>query len=155
MVHPLRRRGYLGIAVLALISVLLVLPGRPQRATAQGIAPSRQVAEQIYAQLPGLPLENYYERAGTNDVDESNTLISRFVRYHLFVQRRQPIYRLDWKLTLADYLGVNEWVLESAYPGFAELDGSPRNADMTAVRSLTLSQRQALVEALVAIYRPN
>ncbi|MGF1537373.1 MAG: hypothetical protein ACFB4J_12950 [Elainellaceae cyanobacterium] len=129
--------------------------GQPQQVSAQGLIPTREAAAQIYAQMPDLPLENHYERAEARGVDESNTLMLRFIRYHLFVQRRSPVLRLDWKLTLADYLGVNEWVTEPVYPSFNELEDSPRNGDMNAVRSLNLAQRQALVEALVAIYSPR
>ena len=124
-------------------------------ATAQGIVPPSQIAAQVYAQLPNLPLENTYERRDSRDIATDSTLMSRFIRYHLFVQRRSPVYRLDWKLTLADYLGVNEWVTAPEYPGADILETSPRNGDMNAVRSLTLAQRQALVEVLVGIYRPG
>ncbi|MGB3613730.1 MAG: hypothetical protein WBA10_08050 [Elainellaceae cyanobacterium] len=143
------------MSIAAFVAALTVGASQYQPAAAQGIISHRTVAAQIYAQMPELPLENHYERSDTGDVDDSNTLISRVVRYHLFVQRRQPIYRLDWKLTLADYLGVNDWVVEPIYPGADVLERSPRNGDMTAVRTLTLAQRQALVDALVAIYRAD
>ncbi|MGF1515370.1 MAG: hypothetical protein ACFB5Z_16955 [Elainellaceae cyanobacterium] len=149
----IRYGAYAVLAALTLAAALDLAPGHP--VAAQGIISTSQAAEQIYAQMPDLPLENHYESAETRGIAESSTLIRRLVRYHLFVQRRQPLSRLDWKLTLADYLGVNEWVTEPAYPGYSELEESPRNGDMNAVRSLTLAQRHALVEALVGVYRPD
>lgn len=146
---------YITLSVVMLALALTFGPIQGQSAVAQGVVSHRQIAEQIYAQMPELPRENHYERSDTGDVDPGNTLISRFVRYHMFVQRRPAVYRLDWKMTLADYLGVNDWVVEPVYPSTDVLERSPRNGDMAAIRSLTLAQRQALVDALVAIYRPE
>ena len=44
----------------------------------------------VYERLPNLPLENQYVSKQTGKIDENNTLISRFMRYHIFVKRRPP-----------------------------------------------------------------
>jgi hypothetical protein len=124
----------------------------PQPAHAQRLNP-RNAAQQIYAQMPELPLEDHYERVETGEVDSDNTLLSRFIRYHLYVQGRSPLYRLDWKITLADYLGVNEWMRAEQYPSASDLAVNPRDADIAAIQQLNRAQRDALVQALVDLYR--
>jgi hypothetical protein len=128
----------------------LFLPG----ATAQTLSPEG-VAAKVYQEMPELPQENQYIRQETGEVDEDNTLISRIVRYHQYVKARPTIFRLDWKLTLADYLGANEIIPESRYPGYSTLTTNPMKRDVEAVNSLTLNQRQQLVDVLVRIYNPQ
>lgn len=55
----------------------------------------RDVWQQVYQQLPDLPLENKYVNKETGKVDSENTLVSRLVRYHVYVKGRPPNYRLD------------------------------------------------------------
>lgn len=110
------------------------------------------VADQIYGQLPDLPLENDYVDHEMGDVDPDNTLLSRFIRYHLYVARRSPNYRLDWKITLADYLGVNDWMRDEEYPGSSDLTLNPKDGDIEAIRSLNRAERDALVQELVSFF---
>jgi hypothetical protein len=86
------------------------------------------------------------------EVDPDNTLLGRFIRYHLYVARRSPNYRLDWKITLADYLGVNDWMRDEEYPGSSDLTLNPKDGDIDAIRSLNRTERDALVEELVSFF---
>lgn len=115
----------------------------------------RDVWQQVYKQLPDLPLENQYIDKETRKVDADNTLVNRLVSYHIYVKGRAPIYRLDWKLTLADYLGANEIMQEETYPGYETLRESPLEGDRTAIERLNRRQRNALVQTLVNIFNSN
>ncbi|KAM3096750.1 hypothetical protein ACKFKF_21805 [Phormidesmis sp. 146-12] len=109
----------------------------------------------VYQQLPDLPLENQYINRETGKPDPNNTLVSRMVRYHQYIKGRPLVYRLDWKLTLGDYLGINEPMLESSYPGFDNLRKNPLESDRAAISRLTRRQRNALVQALVNVFNPS
>lgn len=109
----------------------------------------------VYEQLPNLPLENQYVSKETGKIDENNTLISRFMRYHIFVKRRPSIYRLDWKLSLADYLGAHNYLVESQYPSGDTLRENPMESDRKAMEKLTRAERDALVNVLVSLFNPN
>lgn len=110
------------------------------------------VWRQVYEQLPNLPLENQYITQETGEVAQDNTLVGRFIRYHIYVKGRPPIYRLDWKLSLADYLGVNEFISAATYPSADTLMTNPFEGDVAAVQNLTRSERDALVQVLVNIF---
>lgn len=125
-----------------------------QPAFAQSVSP-RDVWRQVYKQLPDLPLENQYVNKETGKVDSDNTLANRIIGYHIYVKGRAPIYRLDWKLTLADYLGANELMQEEVYPGFETLRSNPITGDRAAIERLSRQQRDALVQTLVSIFNPN
>lgn len=127
-----------------------------QPAAAQFAVPDNAAAR-VYDRLPNLPLENQYVNKETGKLDEKNTLVSRLMRYHISVKLRPAIYRLDWKLTLADYLGANEnlWEVESQYPGASNLQQNPMESDRKAIENLTRAQREALVDTLVSIFNPN
>ncbi|MEP0913107.1 hypothetical protein NDI45_19530 [Leptolyngbya sp. GB1-A1] len=111
-----------------------------------------EAAAQVYALEPDLPLENQYVNEDTGRVSDRNTLLSRLIRYHSYVRGRPFTYRLDWKLTLADYLGANERVIASTYPGVDTLRPSPHAGDIAAINRLTRNQRDRLVNALVSVY---
>lgn len=113
------------------------------------------VAQQIYDKFPDLPKSNDYLRQSDGTPDPENTLISRLIRYHRDIKKRPTRYRLDWKLTLADYLGVNEQMLPDRYPGFSTLQKSPLDGDRQLIESLNRQQRQELVDFLAQIYRPQ
>ncbi len=110
--------------------------------------------KQVYQVLPDLPLENRYVNRETGKVDPNNTLIGRFIRYHIYVKGRPAAYRLDWKLSLADYLGVNEIMQDQDYPSAKALRQNPIDSDREAIKKLTLAQRSALVDTLVGIFNP-
>ncbi|MBR8837189.1 MAG: hypothetical protein DSM106950_25080 [Stigonema ocellatum SAG 48.90 = DSM 106950] len=125
-----------------------------QPAIAQTFIPS-DVWRQVYQQLPDFPRENKYVSKETGKVAENNTLVSRLIRYHVYVKGRAPNYRLDWKLTLADYLGANEIMYDNSYPGNDTLRQNPIEGDRAVIKRLNRQQREALVQALTNAYNPN
>lgn len=125
-----------------------------QPAYAQRITPG-DVWQLVYQQLPDLPRENKYISKENGNVAETNTLVNRLIRYHVYTKGRAPIYRLDWKLTLADYLGANEIMYDTTYPGNDSLRENPIDGDKAAIARLTRSQRDALVQVLVNIFNPT
>lgn len=120
-------------------------------ASAQTIRP-QDVWRQVYERLPELPMENQYVSKETGKVDAEDTLASRLMQYHIYVKRRPPFYRFDWKLTLADYLGANELMVETQYPSSNDLQNNPMASDRAAIQKLSRAQRDALVNVLVSIY---
>lgn len=125
---------------------------------AQQSLPSARVRDAwkpVYQQLPDLPLENKYVSKETGKVDADSTLVDRLIRYHVYVKGRSPNYRLDWKLTIADYLGANEVIEEKGYPGANYLSQNPLEGDRAAVARLKRKQRDALVQSLVNVFNPT
>lgn len=149
-----RRRW--GSGVLTLVLVLFFQGGLWAQAPAEtvGTLTVEQISLQIYEQLPDLPKENTYRRRDNGELDPDHTLISRLIRYHRDIQKRQTRYRFDWKLTLADYLGLNEPMEPERYPGNSTLQTNPLATDTAAIRALTRQQRLALVDLLVINYHP-
>ncbi|MCU0536783.1 MAG: hypothetical protein MUD14_23085 [Hydrococcus sp. Prado102] len=113
------------------------------------------VAVLVYQRIPDIPKENQYVRQETGKVDADNTLISRLVRYHQDVKKRATRFRLDWKLTLADYLGVNEPIKPDRYPGRSSLQTNPLEGDRKAIQNLNRRLREALVDLLANAYQPQ
>ncbi|MEH2461434.1 hypothetical protein [Nostoc sp.] len=136
-----------------LFSIQLAIAAPTPRLYAQRITPS-DVWQLVYQQLPDLPRENKYISKENGKVAENNTLVSRLIRYHIYTKGRAAIYRLDWKLTLADYLGANEIMYDTSYPGNDSLRENPIEGDRKAITHLTRSQRNALVQVLVNIFNP-
>jgi hypothetical protein len=120
-----------------------------QPAAAQMSVITGDIPQQVYQQLPDLPKENSYTGKETGKVASNNTLVSRMIRYHIYLKGRAPNYRLDWKLTLADYLGANEIMYDTSYPGNDSLKKNPIDGDRAAISRLNRRQRNALVQALV------
>jgi hypothetical protein len=114
-----------------------------------------EAAAIVYQQLPYLPKENQYRRKETGEIDPNHTLISRFIRYHQDFKKRATRYRLDWKLTFADYLGVNESIDPEQYPGKLTLQTNPAASDIKQIQALNRRQRQELVDLLALIYKPK
>jgi hypothetical protein len=123
-------------------------------AVSQSLSPEN-VALQVYQILEDFPLENQYISQETGEIDPQHNLIMRLIRYHQYVKRRPTQYRFDWKLTLADYLNVNEAMLEIQYPGRSVLTQNPFQGDRQAIQSLSRQQRDDLVNGLVSIYKPQ
>ncbi|MBF2063460.1 MAG: hypothetical protein IGS39_03360 [Calothrix sp. C42_A2020_038] len=157
--HTARRILYLALFVIVLVAVLCSAEVSTtvsssfntfgaQPAAAQQRISIGDIWQQIYQQLPDLPKENTYRAKEGGQVASDNTLVGRIIRYHTYVKGRAPNFRLDWKLTLADYLDANEVMYDYSYPGNDTLRTNPFDGDRTAVKKLTRNQRQALVEAL-------
>jgi hypothetical protein len=109
-----------------------------------------EASRQVYQKIPELPLENFYSATqGNTGSLEENTLVRRMMVYHLQVKGRSPTNRLDWKLTLADYLDVNEPMYAQAYPGAANLSVNPYASDRAIIQSLNREQRSQLLNALI------
>jgi hypothetical protein len=123
-------------------------------ATAQRISPT-DIWQTVYQKLPELPKENTYLSKETGKVAQDNTLIGRLIRYHIYVKGRAPIYRFDWKLTLADYLNANEIIYDASYPGNDSLKENPIDGDRLAISKLSRRQRDELVQVLVNIFNPS
>ena len=137
-------------------SLYIVQPASAQTtSTSYQVVGASDVWRQVYQQLPNLPLENQYVSHDTGKVDPNSTLVSRLIRYHIYVKGRPLIYRLDWLLTLADYLGANETMDEGRYPGADSLQKNPLDGDRAAIGRLNLAQRDALVQVLVNIFNPK
>ena len=142
--------------ILAMLLLTLAATGiwQSQPVAAQRVRPD-EVWQQVYNRLPNLPRENQYVSKETGKVAPNNTLVSRLIRYHIYVKNRPTQYRLDWKLTLADYLNVNEAIEEATYPSRADLKKNPMDADIAAIERLNRVERDALVQALVDAFNPQ
>lgn len=149
-----RQKRLLRLIVTALSVVVLAYAQAADRVIAQNARP-RDIWQQVYQKLPDLPKENQYVNKETEQGDSDNTLVARLIQYHIYVKRRPTEYRLDWKLTLADYLGANELIEEEVYPGNDTLRENPIEGDRAAIGRLNRQQRDALVETLVSIFNPN
>lgn len=122
-----------------------------QPAIAQRMA-SSNAWRQVYQKWSEFPLENKYVSKKTRKVAKNHTLARRLIRYHVYLKGRAPNTRLDWKLTLADYLGANEIIYDSSYPGSDTLRENPLDGDRTAIKRLNRRQRNTLVQILVNIF---
>lgn len=113
------------------------------------------VAANVYEKLSFVPKNNNYKRSETGEVNPDSTLVSRFIRYHQDVKKRSTDFRLDWQLTIADYLGYNEPVKADRYPGYSSLQTNPMEGDLQEIRTLNRAQRQEFIDTIVSIYTPS
>ena len=125
-------------------------PAQAQPAQLRRINPGA-IATLIYQQIPALPLENQYVSSKTGQVAEDNTLVSRMIRYHLYSKDRPTNFRLDWKLTMADYLGAFDRISANNYADYG-LKENPMEADVAVVQSLSQAERDLLVNALYTAF---
>ncbi|MBW4419989.1 MAG: hypothetical protein KME13_12270 [Myxacorys californica WJT36-NPBG1] len=146
--QPIRSQDVNSPHLLAQSNATPASPASPGRVRIQ------EVWRRIYQMLPDLPLENQYVNRANGKVDLNNTLVSRLIRYHYYGKGRPVNYRLDWKFTLADYLGVNEPMDVSTYPGADNLKQNPFERDRAAIAKLDRKQRNALIQALVTAFSP-
>lgn len=144
----------LTILGLTVFSLALENLSGPTVAIAQQFRP-QDAWRQVYQMLPDLPMENQYISKETGKPATENTLVSRAIRYHIYVKGRPAMYRLDWKLTIADYLDANDIMSEGAYPGSDTLQKNPLEGDRAAISGMSRSQRDALVNTLVKVFNPN
>lgn len=128
--------------------------GTMEPAIAQFISP-QEVAPFVYEQLDDFPQENQYISLETGEVAAKHTLIRRLLSYHLYIKNRLPNSRLDWKLTMADYLGAHDKIDESRYPGHNSLTVNPFGQDLAIINDLDRKQREELVQALVNTFTPK
>ncbi|WP_009631358.1 hypothetical protein [Synechocystis sp. PCC 7509] len=151
-----QRNSHFKLLTIACLAGLIVLGTQLNNTSsfAQSAKP-QELWQQVYQRLPNLPLENKYVSKETGKVDENSTLVTRLLQYHLYVKGRAPGYRLDWKLTLADYLGANELIDEAAYPGNDTFNTNPLESDRTAISKLNRQDRHQLVQTLVSLFNQN
>lgn len=114
-----------------------------------------EVSEAVYQRMPDLPVENTYINAESGNPDSDNTLVTRLVRYHLYTKGRITLYRLDWKLTLADYLGANEFMHADRYPLANRLTVNPLEGDQQAIATLSRRDRDDLIQVLIEVCHPE
>ncbi|MEO0455504.1 MAG: hypothetical protein AAF152_02840 [Cyanobacteria bacterium P01_A01_bin.114] len=110
------------------------------------------IAAQIYEQYPDFPRENTYTYQANGEVAVDDTLVSRLIRYHLYVVLRPPNFRLDWKLTIADYLDAFDLIRVSTYPSVDVLSENPTLGDKAAIQSMTRQQRNQLSQTLFDLF---
>lgn len=124
--------------------VLALLVGGAWPVAVLSVTKSERVAQQVYSRWPDFPREGSPGRP-------DSSLVRRLALYHTNVRGRPATSRLDWKLTLADYLGANLSMSPETYP---EANGRPDllNADRRAIDRLTRAERNRLVETLVQVY---
>ncbi len=147
------------IGIIATIAVALASPNINSNQNIVGIQPaiaqriaSSDAWRQVYQKLPEFALENKYISKKSGKVNNNHTLARRLIRYHVYIKGRAPNTRLDWKLTLADYLGANEIMYDSSYPGSDTLKTNPIDGDRTAIKRLNRSGRNTLIQVLVNIF---
>ena len=139
-------RRYFRFLTLAIVLVFTVISATT--VTAQ-VVRTGDIAQKIYVELPEVPLENQYFNRKISKVDSNNTLIGRMIRYHAYVKGRPVALRLDWKLTMADYLGANDTMDLATYPSQDILAVNPMDADRAAINSLSRQTRDRLIERLI------
>ena len=165
MQPPLKRFRFLIVAV-AMAAVLMLLgafdaglqdsnlmgnlPAQAQPAPLRRVNPT-MTAAQVYEQLPNFPLENQYVSSDTGTPATKDTLVSRIIRYHIYIKERPTNFRLDWKLTLADYLGAFERISADRYPDYG-LRENPLVGDRTVIQALSYEQRDRLVNVLYEVF---
>jgi hypothetical protein len=157
--HTFLKHLALAILIASLILLGQGLLGSPTHLTAAQAQPRTTlrrvdpvaIATQIYQTHPNLPQENTYRRPnGTLATDD--TLISRLIRYHLYTKDRPTNLYLDWKLTLADYLGAFDSISPDTYPSATTLTTNPLPSDILALGQLTWPERQSIVQSLAETF---
>ena len=154
MNRSIRRLAIFSIAIALVIYAASGLTS--PRSTQAQPTPIRRVdpgalSARVYEQMPTLPLENQYISTDTGRVAEDNTLASRIIRYHLYSQKRPTNFRLDWKLTMADYLGAFERMSADNYADYG-LRENPMEADIAVVRGLSWEERDRLTNTLYEVF---
>ncbi|MEC4806140.1 MAG: hypothetical protein SAJ12_10585 [Jaaginema sp. PMC 1079.18] len=148
---PISQKRLVQLILGACLSCLIVtICGSLFAPTQAQFIDAEQVAPKIYEQLPDFPKANNYINKETGEVEVENTLISRLIRYHIFVKSRPIEYRLDWKLTLADYLGILDPIQVANYPGASDLTENPARQDIALIQGLTREQRNDFANAIAA-----
>ena len=141
--------GWTMSRLLAIPVIGLLALGLP--AQAQRLRDIPQVVEDIYEAMPQLPLENTYQTSEGETISSSSWL-QRVLLYHIRTQGRLPDSYLDWKLTFADYQGVNVPMFASAYPGADQFTVNPLNRDRELFQSLGREERRQLLDMFLATY---
>lgn len=146
-----RRLGALSTTLFLLCAMLHASqPALAQPTPLRRVSPAA-LSAQLYQQLPDFPLENQYISSETGDIAIDNTLASRFIRYHIYIKNRPTNFRLDWKLTVADYLGAFERISSDRYSDYG-LRENPLVNDIAVIEALSPTERNAFVNTLYEIF---
>ncbi len=146
--NGLLRSIQIGVIVLGLTLVL----ASPMQARRMRVGDAWM---QVYEQLPTLPKENRYIDRETKQVDQDNTFAGRLISYHVYVKGRPQSLRLDWKHTIADYLGANEVIDRDVYPTQKRLQVNPLEGDRAVIQMLDRRQRDQLIQVLIVALSPQ
>lgn len=106
-----------------------------------------RITEAVYAAMPNLPRLDQF-RTGSGESLETS-FVRRVLLYHMRSEGRSLRSRLDWKLTFADYLGINLTMFAQQYPGADQFTENPYNADLEALRALSRAEREQLLAILL------
>lgn len=126
----------LGVALAG--ATLLVEP-----AFAQRIRDIPERSAQIYELMPDLP-----------EASEDGKWLQRVLLYHVRTKGRLANSRFDWRLTFADFLGVNDPIYTDQYPP----DGTevnPLNGDRDLFQAMTRHDRNEFLAAILEVYGNN
>jgi hypothetical protein len=156
--------GLIGLLTASLV-ILGSVPGLPTFVNSVSYAQSNnrniqtsyvsaeQIALRFYQRVPNFPRADNY-KVTNPQIKIPSTLVERLALYHTLVKGRSPQRRFDWKLTLADFLGLNDVISAQSYPGREYLDKNPLEDDRVTIRQLNRQQRNQLVQTLVDLYTP-
>jgi hypothetical protein len=133
--------GFLGVG----LSLFLACPS-PSQTVRVGDA-----WKTVYQQLPELARSDQYVSRETKQPDSSNTFVGRLISYHLYTKNRPAAVRLDWKLTIADYLNANEDIDSDNYPTQKRMQTHPLEGDRAIIQQLTRTQRDQLIQVLITV----
>ena len=123
----------------ALASVVAVA----EPASSQRIRDIPDQTAQIYELMPDLP-----------GYDDDTKWLQRVLLYHVRTKGRLTNSRFDWRLTFADFLGVNDPIYADQYPsGDTELN--PLNSDREQFQTLTRQDRNEFLAAILQVYGNN
>jgi hypothetical protein len=134
------------LAIILLSAIVLCVTIAPHSLAQSKLT---QADKLVYQRLPQLPLGNQYISRATKQPAVENTFVGRMIRYHAFIKARPIALRLDWKHTIADYLGANELIDAASYPTQERLQQNPFEDDRAVIMKMTRSQRDQLIQALI------
>ncbi|WP_338442055.1 hypothetical protein VZG28_02835 [Synechococcus elongatus IITB4] len=136
-------RLWSGVLVLLLCYASVAEAQRPPR--------PEEIGQLVYEKLPNLERANTYRGVRSGELRPTDTLVSRLIRFHQQNRNRRLASRLDWKITMADLLGVNGVLRPEDYPGFETLSPNPLQSDLQAIAKLTRAERDRLIDAILAV----
>ena len=134
---------------LATLATLMVLAGSILQVGEPLLAATHTggIADQLYTQYPDIP------RA---EDQSSNTLLSRFIDYHIEAKARPTQYHLDWELSMADYLDASYDHKQSSVgaSGSSRVSGpvGVSSVDKQAMQTLSPQQRNQLISSLEQLF---
>lgn len=132
-------------------SLLAILLCCASAAEAQRPPRPEEIGQRVYEQLPNLERANGYRGTRSGELRPTDTLVARLIRFHQQLRNRRLASRLDWKITMADLLGVNGVLRPEDYPGFETLTPNPLQSDLQAIAKLTRADRDRLIDAILAV----